>query len=66
MKKKSKIYEVEPVEKAVEYVEKSGAMIAKRDFTISHNEYLRKIKAGEDVSDVPSVYHENLKTENVI
>lgn len=46
--------------------EDSGSMIAKKDFVITHNEYTRKIKAGEDVSDVPSKYHQNLKTEKVI
>lgn len=46
-----------------EFVEK---MIAKKDFEISHNSYNRKIKAGEDISDVPTLYHQNLKTEKVI
>lgn len=46
-----------------EFVEK---LIAKKDFEISHNDYSKKIKAGEDISDVPKMYHQNLKTENVI
>lgn len=41
-------------------------LVAKKDFTISHNEYVRKIKAGEDISDVPSHYHDNLRTEGVL
>lgn len=41
-------------------------LIAKKDFVISHNDYFRKIKAGDDVSDVPSIYLTNLKTEQVI
>jgi len=41
-------------------------LIAKKDFVISHNGYLKKIKAGEDISDVPSVYHANLKTEGIL
>lgn len=39
---------------------------AKKNFTISQNDYHREIKAGEDVSDVPVQYHENLKTEGII
>lgn len=41
-------------------------MIAKKDFVIQHNIYRREIKVGDDVSDVPKEYHENLKTEGVI
>ena len=41
-------------------------LIAKRDFTICWNDYLRKIKKGDDVSDVPQMFHQNLKTEKVI
>ncbi len=44
---------------------KSG-MVAKKDFELYHNEYHRKIKAGDDISDIPSMYHENLKTEGVL
>jgi hypothetical protein len=46
---------------------KTGSeFIAKKDFEIHHNEYHRVIKAGEDVSDVPKLFHENLRTEGVI
>lgn len=45
-------------------------LIAKRDFKIVHPSegkvYKREIKAGEDLSDVPEIYHANLKTEGVI
>lgn len=41
-------------------------LIAKKDFVISHNEYVKKIKAGDDISDVPVLYHENLRTEGVL
>lgn len=45
------------------FVEK---LIAKKDFEIFHNGYHRKIKAGEDITDVPARYLQNLKTEKVI
>lgn len=45
---------------------KDGSLVAKKDFVINHNEYQRKIKEGEDLSDVPEMYHPNLKTEQVI
>lgn len=41
-------------------------LIAKKDFEICHNDYYRKIKVGDDLSDVPKKYLENLKTEKVI
>lgn len=41
-------------------------LIALRDFAIVHNEYRRSIKKGEDISDVPEIYHPNLITEGVI
>lgn len=40
--------------------------VAKRDFEIVQNGYHRVIKAGEDVSDVPIRFHENLRTERVL
>ncbi len=47
-----------------------AGMTALKDFEIYHptseNVYQRKIKKGEDLSDVPAIYHENLKTEGVI
>jgi hypothetical protein len=45
---------------------KPEPMIAKKDITICHNDYLRKIQAGEDISDVPPIFHENLRTEGVL
>lgn len=41
-------------------------MVAKKDFEIHHNDYHRVIKAGEDLKDVPILYWENLKTEEVL
>lgn len=43
-----------------------GPLIAKKDFSISHNEYVRHIKLGDDISDVPEQYHQNLRTEGVL
>jgi hypothetical protein len=43
-----------------------GTLVAKKDFEINHNEYHRVIKVGDDLSDVPDLYHENLRTEGVI
>lgn len=39
---------------------------AKKAFVISHNGYLRNISVGDDLTDVPAIYHQNLKTEGVI
>lgn len=39
---------------------------ALKDFKIVHNGYVKEIKKGEDISDVPPMYHPNLKTEGVI
>ena len=41
-------------------------LIAQKNFTISHNEYVRHIKKGDDLSDVPEKYHANLRTEGVL
>lgn len=46
--------------------EANEAMIAKKDFVITHNDYRREIKTGDDLSDVPPIYLENLKTEGVL
>jgi hypothetical protein len=46
--------------------QKQELPLAKKDFTIRHNNYLREIKKGDDVSDVPVIYLENLKTEGVL
>ena len=43
-----------------------STLIAKKDFEIHHNDYHRTIKAGDDLSDVPEIYLQNLKTEEVI
>lgn len=40
--------------------------VAKRDFVIHQNEYHFEIKAGDDLSHIPELFIENLKTENVI
>jgi hypothetical protein len=55
-------------EKSVtETIEKTKArLIAKRDFVIHQNEHHIEIKAGDDLSSVPKMFLENLKTENVI
>lgn len=44
----------------------ASGLTAKRDFVISQNEYFRKIKTGDDLSDVPEMFLQNLKTEKVI
>lgn len=41
-------------------------LIAKKDFVIRHNEYLKEIKVGDELKDVPSIYIENLFTEGVL
>lgn len=46
--------------------EKTEKLLAKKDFEIHHNEYHRMIKTGDDISDVPELYLENLKTEGVL
>lgn len=72
MKKKSLFGKAEIDEIEEEYAqaemaeEKKGQLIAKKEFEIMHNGYHRKIKVGEDISDVPAMYYENLKTEQVI
>lgn len=44
----------------------AGALIAKKPFTIHWNDYHCEIKAGDDLSDVPAKFHQNLKTEGVL
>jgi hypothetical protein len=44
----------------------AGALIAKKDFLIRHNGYERVIKTGDDLKDVPALYHPNLRTEGVL
>ncbi len=43
-----------------------GVLIAKKDFVIRQEPYLRVIKVGDDLSDVPEKYHVNLRTEGVL
>ena len=40
--------------------------IALKDFVITQNEFRADIKTGDDLSDIPVKYHDNLKTEGVI
>lgn len=65
---KNKLFEkAEKVEQEESsFKEKAPSLIAKRDFIICHNGYERLIKVGDDLSDVPAEYYENLKTENVL
>lgn len=44
----------------------TAPLIAKKDFLIRHNGYERSIRAGDDISDVPALYHQNLRTEGVL
>lgn len=46
--------------------ESESMLIAKKAFIIRHNDYYREIKPGDDLSDIPELYHENLKTEGVL
>jgi len=41
-------------------------LIAKRDFVIFQNDFRADIKKGDDLSEIPEIYHQNLKTEGVI
>lgn len=54
------------VTRLVDEVKSKRAMIAKRDFLIVQNDVRIEIKAGDDVSHVPEMYWQNLKTEMVI
>lgn len=53
-------------ESTKEPVQEFKTLVAKKDFSIHHNDFHLEIKAGDDLSKVPSIYLENLKTENVI
>jgi hypothetical protein len=44
----------------------AGTLVAKKDFAIHHNDYRRIIRAGDDLSDIPESYLENLRTEGVL
>ncbi len=50
--------------KATEAAKKIGR--AKKAFVISQSGYVRNISVGDDLTDVPAKYHQNLKTEGVI
>lgn len=65
MKKEKGWDEFEPTAKFTTKTNYAGVK-AKKDFVICQNDYYKEIKAGDDISDVPEVYHENLKTEQVI
>jgi hypothetical protein len=41
-------------------------LTAKKNFSLHHNEYHNEIKLGDDLSDVPELYLENLRTEGVL
>lgn len=45
---------------------KNEKLIALKDFKIVHNDFVKEIKKGDDLSDVPKAYIDNLKTEKVI
>lgn len=56
----------EPEDEVIELSAGRSDLIARKMFVIEHNEYRRIIKIGDDLSDVPEKFLENLKTENVI
>lgn len=41
-------------------------LLANKTFKIVHNNYVREIKEGDDLSDIPEMYLENLRTEGII
>jgi len=47
---------------------KAIKILAKKDFTICHNEVFIKIKKGDDIETlkIPEKFMQNLETENVI
>jgi hypothetical protein len=45
---------------------KRAAFIAKKNFKIVQNDFVLEIKVGDDLTDVPERFVENLKTEGVI
>jgi hypothetical protein len=66
---KKKKLEKDEVEKT-ENTEKKSQLIAKKHHIIFHPKddgtYHRVIAPGDDLSDVPEMYHQNLKTEGVL
>lgn len=45
---------------------KAGDLIAKKDFVIHQNDFHREIKKGENLSDIPERYLQNLKVEGIL
>lgn len=46
-------------------------LVAKRDFVLCcpgpwGGDIYREIKAGDDISDIPVIFHDNLRTERVL
>lgn len=52
--------------KSKEVKQEKPRLLARKAFVIRHNGYERVIFQGEDLSDVPEIYLDNLKTEKVI
>ncbi len=53
--------------KEIEVISSKKKLIAKRDFPLNCPPHLvRDIKKGDDLSDIPEIYINNLKTEGVI
>lgn len=44
----------------------SGLEKAKKDFKIVSDELVRSIKKGEDLSDLPEKFKQNMRTEGVL
>jgi len=67
-KKKKSILEVDQsaIDSVVSEVYSHAKLIAKKDFVLSHNEFHLEIKVGDDLSQVPEMYHQNLKVEQVL
>lgn len=63
--KSKKFQELQNEEPAEEKAARAS-LIAQKNFTIHQNGYVRHIKAGDDLSDVPETYHQNLRTEGVL
>lgn len=56
----------EKVKEVKKFFKVKSDQIAKKDFKIVQNAYEREIKKGDDLSDIPGAYLENLKTEGVL
>lgn len=46
--------------------QKKSGLIALKDFKIVHNEHCIEIKEGDDLSRVPEMFLQNLRTEGVL